>query len=99
MIELYRRILPRLGSNNTININYDQFINKYISDISIDFFTNKSGEGLKLYLLLKVQFLNNNVEYAFNLLNNCLNHPNFLNLQRISEIIMAESGRIYSSMS
>ena len=80
MIELYKNILPRLGSKNTLNINYDEFINKYISDINVELLTTKEGKGLKLYLLLKVEFLSNNIEYAFNLLNNAINHPNFNNL-------------------
>lgn len=60
MIELYKNILPRLGSKNTLNMSYDEFINKYITGIDIELLTSKStpdsksASGLKLYLLLKV---------------------------------------------
>lgn len=63
MVELYKNILPRLGSQNTLNINYDEFIEKYLSGIEMELLTTKSDsrDGLKLFLLFKVSFLSQNV--------------------------------------
>ena len=98
-LSLYCKILPRLGGRNSEGQNYDEFLNKYLSDLELEFSTVKHNQGLKLYLFIKVKFLEDNMEFAFNALNNCLNHPHFGNLGRISEIVMAESSNLYNSIS
>ena len=47
---------------------------------------------------MKVEFLERNTEFAFNILNGLLNRPDFSNLSKLSEAMRELSSQIYSDV-
>lgn len=83
-LEVYCKALPQMGYRGIDQPTYQAFLDRFVHNVELSFSTQKHPSGLKLFLFLKVEFLDRNTEFAFNILNGLINRPHFANLTKLS---------------
>lgn len=99
ILELYCRSLAIVGYRHIDYPTYEAFLDRYIHNVDVSLGTSKVDGGVKMYLFLKVEFLERNAEFAFSIINGLVNRPNFNNLNKLSESIRMAASHFYEHAS